>query len=147
MKKLLFIAMFGLSLSSFGQGNSLALSLSPVDMGIGMRYDRYFGDVGAYLAGSYGNYSFWGGHIRDHWKASSGVTLKVTNQTYESYFSIGLCLHKYGEAVMREEYDTKRVLSPLSYEIGAGACLGRFFAGVRIDLYKWDSAIDIGFKF
>jgi hypothetical protein len=147
MKKLLFIALFGLSLSSFGQGNALSLSLSPADLGAGVRYDRYFGDVGVYLSGSYGNYAFHSYQIRDHRKASSGLTLRMANQTYVSYFSLGVCAHKYGKTILPEDYDTKRVLSLLSYEIGAGTCIGRFVAGIRIDLYKWDAVIDVGFKF
>jgi len=146
MKKLLIITLL-VFITSFIKGQTVYLTLSPVDMGVGMRYDRHISDFGVYVSGIYGNYHLYHGYIRDHWKISSGLTLTLPERGYDTYFSIGICAHKYGDTFLPLEYNLRRVLSPLSFEVGAGAVMGRIVAGFRIDPYKWDSAIDIGFKF
>jgi hypothetical protein len=147
MKKLLCIALFGLSLAVTGQKQSLYFAFAPVDLGVGVRYDHYFKDNGLYIAGSYGNYKLSYGYIHDHYKVSFGALLRTPALDEATYLSIGVCLHKYGEYQLPQDYDLTKIFSPFSYEVGAGAYVGRVIVGFRIDLYKWDSSIDIGFKF
>ena len=118
-------------------------SLSPADLGFGIRIDNFSGNQGSYLAISDGSYRFaddW--YISDHMKLAIGY-LYYTKTS--SFLSIGASYHAYGEVKTPYEMP-RRALMPISFEMGTGIYFDKLCTAIRIDPLKWDVAIDIGIK-
>ena len=137
MNKLLLILLFPLSLQA---QNTVSLTIHPVDMGIGIKYDRYIRSAGLYIASAYGNYRLGETYIKDHYRFSGGVSILADN----ARFSAGIIYHRFGE-VNGSFNDT--TLDPVSFELGIHARSNRFNAGLRYDIIKHESCIDIGVNF
>ena len=138
--KYLLIILFFLSVELLAQ-NTIYLTWQPVDMGLGIRYDRQFKEVGIYTSLSKGEYRFDTGYIKDHYKAALGGIAYIK----DSFLSAGFNLHKYGENVGVNE----QVLYPVSFEVGIGLRLNpeKWSIALRLDPVKWDSSIDFGLRF
>jgi hypothetical protein len=144
MKKLLLIWII---IGSFGLMSAQPViygTLSPSDLGIGVRIDNFSGWHGSYLAISDGNYKFaddW--YINDHMKLSIGYLYYTKTN---SFFSVGANYHAYGE--VKTPYKMPhRALTPISFEVGCGLYFKRMATAIRIDPVKWDVAIDVGIIF
>jgi hypothetical protein len=122
--------------------NTVYVSFSPVDLGVGLRYDRQFNNTGVYTALSYGNYDFPGGYIDDHVKIALGGISYLNN----AFFTFGGSYHYYGKHKIPEGMSV-RTLKTLSYELGVGNMFGNVQVAFRMDIYKWESMLEIGIKF
>jgi hypothetical protein len=139
MKYLLIILLF-ISFELTAQ-NTIYLTWQPVDMGLGIRYDRQFKEVGLYTSLSKGEYQFDEGYIKDHWKAALGGIAYIK----DAFLSAGFNLHSYGE----NSGVNPDVLYPISFEVGLGLRLSpeKWSVALRLDPVKWDSSIDVGLRF
>jgi hypothetical protein len=160
MKKIIPISLLLIiALNINAQKNALYVTFQPIDLGIGIRYDRHINhDMGLYSSLSWGNYksmqlqdfSNQSFYIKNHYKVAFGMMLYLENKIllYENniYFSLGVSYHIYGEheGVMCNE---NTVFLPLSYEVGVGTKFKRMNISVRYDMIKHESSFDIGFNF
>ena len=134
MRKTLLITLFvATTILATGQDYTVAyFSISPEDLGVGMRIDR----PNTYMSMTYGNYSLpYGGYIHDHARVSIGGLYK--------WFSLGLSYHHYGE-VYTEQQLTNMALKPVSVEMGARIFIGRFSSCIRYDILKHEGILDFG---
>ena len=119
-------------------------SLSPSDLGLGVRIDNFSGSYGTYIAISEGHYKFaedW--YIKDHIKFSVGYVHYTKTNTF---YSLGVSCHTYGE--VKAPYDMPaRALMPFSYEVGTGIYFDVLCVAIRIDPLKWDASLDFGIRF
>jgi len=144
MKKLLFICVIIASFAPLKAQPVIYGSISPSDLGIGVRIDNFSGRYGTYLAVSDGHYKFaedW--YIRDHMKLAIGGVYYTRTQ---SFFSLGASYHAYGE-VKSPCVMPRRALMPISFEVGTGVYFNRLCTAIRVDFLKWDVALDFGIKF
>ena len=144
MKKLVLFCILIALLSTLKAQPVVYASLSPSDLGFGVRVDNFSGRHGAYLAVSDGHYKFaedW--YIRDHMKLAVGALWYTKTN---SFISLGASYHAYGEVKAPYEMPHK-ALMPLSFEVGCGVYFTRLAAAIRIDPLKWDVALDIGIIF
>jgi hypothetical protein len=111
------------------------LSLSPCDIGIGVRYDRIIKNSGVYGSFNKGNYALGDSYVKDHYKYSLGFLYNNV--------SLGLNYHKYGEA----KGTFGNALKPVSLELGARADLEKLSVGLRFDPIKVEGSWDIGINF
>jgi hypothetical protein len=132
--------------------NSISLIVSPAEeSGIGLKYSFHKKNFGSYLAISRGSYKLPDtGYLEDHIKLSGGysrlVTLSRMSGTFNLY-SIGLSYHLYGQTFYKTMQMSKSELFPVSFEIGAGAGIGRLSGMFRFDPLKWECSIDFGISF
>lgn len=122
--------------------HTVYVSFSPVDLGVGLRYDRQFNNKGIYTALSYGNYDFPGGYIKDHIKITFGGISYLNN----AFLTLGGSYHYYGDRKIPEGMNV-RTFKPLSYELGIGNIFNNIQVAFRMDFYKWESMLDFGIKF
>ena len=144
MKKLLLIWLIIGSMGSLLAQPAIYGSISPSDLGVGVRIDNFSGRYGTYLAVSDGHYKFaedW--YIRDHMKLAIGGVYYTRTQ---SFFSLGASYHAYGE-VKSPCVMPRRALMPISFEVGTGVYFNRLCTAIRVDFLKWDVALDFGIKF
>jgi hypothetical protein len=120
--------------------NVVSVTYQPIDNGFGLRYDRIFNDFGLYTSLSKGNYKTLDLFIKDHYKVCLGSTMTIE----KCFLSLGLSYNHYGE---HSEPINHVIITPVSYEVGAGAILNRLMVAFRIDPVKWESNIDIGLRF
>jgi hypothetical protein len=146
MKRLLIITLL-VFITSFIKGQTAYLTLSPVDMGVGVRIDTYYGLNGVYISAAKGSYLFYGGHIDNHLKTAVGCLFHLPGLYDDVFLSSGICFHNYGDSSFFTDFDTTVILAPISYEVGGGMQFKRISVALRFDIYKWESSIDIGFKF
>jgi hypothetical protein len=135
-------------LSCYAQRNSAMFSISPIDMGIGLRYDRflpkqfppYYSKLGMYIYVGRGNYLIdETSYCKHHAKYSIGILF----WDKESLFSLGLNYHTFRDY----QHLNKRALAPVSCDIGFAGKVKRFVMGIRFDVIKFESNLDIGFNF
>jgi hypothetical protein len=132
------------------QKNTLYVSLQPVDMGVGLRYDRVITKkIGVYSSIAYGNYRLpYEGYIKDHIRAVIGGLYYLKPDRYiKPSFGIGLIYSYYGDRYITIADFEDSVLHPFSFELGINTKIRRFAAGVRYDPVKNESAVDIGITF
>jgi hypothetical protein len=152
MKKLLLICTIIALIASVGSlkaQNTVYFSFQPVDLGVGLRYDRQINDVGIYSSLTYGNYKFFGGHVDNHIKASFGGIRYFKEPCLsesEAFFTCGGTYHHYGE-IYYSEGIPPRVFNALSFELGVGLQFCHCSVAFRMDVLKFDSSIDFGFRF
>ncbi|MBP7509380.1 MAG: hypothetical protein KA807_16330 [Prolixibacteraceae bacterium] len=158
MVKHFYFALFMVLISSTLAGNTYLhrnnatyIVLQPGDFGIGLRYDRHFGNNGVYTSLAKGRYRLPdGGYINDHYKASLGYMRQLplkTNKPVHDYALIGLTYHTYGARQYGEGIINEKVFKPISFEVGVGANIFRFKYGIRFDILKHEGSIDFGFTF
>ena len=149
MKKLLLICVIIASIAPIksqdvrqNPSNTVYVSFSPVDLGVGLRYDRQFKNTGVYTAMSYGNYDFVGGYINDHIKIALGGISYIGT----AFLTFGGSYHYYGEYKIPTGMSI-RTLKSLSYELGVGNVFNNVQVAFRMDVYKYESTLEIGIKF
>ena len=144
MKKLVLFCILIAFLSTLGAQPVIYASLSPSDLGVGVRVDNFSGQQGTYIAVSDGSYKFaedW--YINDHMKLAVGY-MYYTKAS--SFISVGASYHAYGEVKTPYEMP-RRALTPFSFEAGCGMYFKRLATAIRVDPVKWDVALDFGIKF
>lgn len=162
MKKLITLLVFALfTIVSNAQTtpykNSLAVSFQPVDLGMGIRYDRYLKDVGVYASVSYGNWALYKDYnLEDHVKATAGLLIPLKDYLGCNYdFTAGInyhVLHQSNEIIYdpagRRLYElNEKILNPWSFELGMRVGMHRFILAIRTDIIRWEPCVDIGFNF
>lgn len=164
MKKVItLIVLFLISIAALSQyqyvkihkPNTIYFVYEPVYNGMGIRYDRMFNQYwGSYIALTYGNYKFDTGEgiatIDDHFKVVSGILIYLTPELrdYRTSLGLGLSYNSYGEQYNVPTDMPQSALNPWSFELSCNARIAtRFNIGVRLDVIKWESAIDVGFSF
>lgn len=136
----------------FEGSNTLYLTLQPVDMGVGLRYDKKIGKFnrfGLYTSFSKGNYEFGDGiYIRNHTKTSFGglIYLNKDFDGYRGFLSGGLSYHTYGERNYNPEFINEKKLNSFSGEFGGGVVMSRFTGSLNFDL-KLDVSLNLGINF
>jgi hypothetical protein len=140
----IFFLFYCLNLS--GQNNILSATYQVIDRGIGIRYDRLFGDVGIYAAFADGNYRLVNGSV-SHLKYVAGIDVKFNpGYEYNPYFSMGFAYHQFkGEEKIQNI--SKKVYDPISIEFGVGNHIGNVNVGIRFDILKNEAAFDLGYMF
>lgn len=134
MKKIVYLLFF-ISCNISAQ-NVISVSFQPIDMGMGLRYDREFKTLGVYVSQSLGQYRAEDLYINNHQKTALGITVPLS----EGRLSIGINRHSYGD----NNIEDKRVLNPYSAEIGGSTRINKINIGIRIDMIKGEGCIDIG---
>lgn len=151
MKKLILITFLVLLFTSVKSQNVIYVSSQPVDLGIGIRYDRQIiSCFGIYTSVSYGNYKFLvDNYIRNHVKFSTGV-LKYINsgQSNEFGLSIGMSYNLYGDRFITDPAFSTIALNKISFDIGIKIKVaGIFYTAMRYDFFKDESVLDFGISF
>lgn len=128
--------------------NTLYLVYQPIDMGIGVRYDRMFTPKwGSYIAFSYGEYRNDKGLLtQSNYKAVSGVLLYFNPlcDIINPYIGVGLNFNGYN---MIDNLPANN-LYMWSFELSANARISNNWnIGVRCDPIEKVTSLDIGFSF
>lgn len=151
MKKLILLLLLTtFSMIVFPQNkNAVLFSYYPQDNGIGLRYNRYFENIGIYCSYSHGNYQGKDNYcqeyyINNHNKYAAGASIRASKA--ETNFLIGLSYHTYGEKQLTSQINPD-ALMPLSIEFGVSGDINHFTAGFRMDPIKWEGCFEIGFNF
>jgi len=151
MKTLLLLLLFlpSVCMAQF-KTNTLYGTLQPIDMGLGLRYDKQLSDkYGAYTSLAHGNYRFGRGYeIPHHVRAVVGA-LRYEKQYKVDYFiwGVGACFSRTGEGNVIIMDMPARTMFPVSFELVVGALAGRWAIGFRYDPLKNESAMDLGIRF
>jgi len=161
MKKfILIIALILTSLLCTAQTfkhNTIYVAFQPVDLGYGLRYDyRLNKHTGLYGSATHGNYYFEnyfdGGYIKNHNKLSIGaihyLPLENNYPKSESFISLGINYHKYGNISDTSNMINHKALKPVSIDLGVGVAFNeKFTLALRFDFIKNESTLDLGWKF
>lgn len=128
--------------------NTVSFIVSPIEQnGIGLGYSYKC----IYISGSRGTYKLPdSGYLEDNYKFSAGYVKKVDIDRFKkicNLYSIGLVYHLYGEAHYKTLELSPSELFPISFEVGAGAGIGRFSGVFRFDPLKWEASIVCGISF
>jgi hypothetical protein len=147
MRKLIFILFLLPSVLS-AQTNTISIVLQPVDLGIGLRYDKKIDNLGLYVSASYGNYSIdENTGIRNHIKSVIGA-LKYLPGKFNGhplgYLSAGVSYSYYGNI---QGYFSERTLQPVSMEFGCGVRFKKAMTGFSYDPIKNESTLAFGINF
>jgi len=150
MKKLLVLLFSFIVLAATAQKrNVVYLCFQPNNLGYGLRYDYYFNDIGIYGSLTHGAYTFSEGYIKDHTKATLGMTFlnrRKTIDTDYNFLSIGASYNVYRELEYDKTYN-RAVFHPLAVEVGAGTLIKWFSVAFRYELVKSNVSLDIGIRF
>jgi len=138
MKLIIFLFLFSISLNA--QKNTIYLTLQPADLGLGMRYDRYFKSFGIYASATKGNYNLPDAYVKDHIKLASGYILPID---YDTFVTCGLSYHWYGKS-LNIDHDA---LKPVSLEFGIGKQINKLISCIRFDFFKVEGTVEFGIKF
>lgn len=151
MKNLLLILIFLCgSLASAQNKNIIYVTLQPTDLGVGLRYDRKISDGGVYATVTRGNYALGDIFIRNHIRSSAGIMIGINNTNEPdkgTFFTAGISYHQYGQVHDDMNIIQDRFYRPVSFELGAGAHIFNFNAGIRMDVLKWEGNVDFGVSF
>jgi hypothetical protein len=116
--------------------NSISVCLQSNDLGIGLRYDRIIGTLGAYVSASHGRYEF----IQESTKFAIGGTWIEKNV----FISAGATSH-INRGI--SEVIDRRALAKFGGEIGAGVLFKRFVVSFAYELRLSNSSINFGYRF
>ena len=149
MKKLLFFVLVLCGCMAQGQ-TAIYTSISTPDFGLGGRIDQQLGEFGLYANVTKGNYQFHDGiYIKDHWKVSFGGLRYLGEEddpATDSFISVGLCHHTYGEKAFPDGFINTSIFTPISVDLGVGIRINkRFVSALLVDIIKWDVAISFGY--
>jgi hypothetical protein len=155
---LAFILFSSIGISQRYYPNTLFVSFQPGDLGLGVRYDRQHGKWSYYGSASYGRYHGVHGDwfVKDHIRLGAGASVIVYHdRRYSNFLTGGLSLHHYGNLINRWDPNitmpvnesTNYIFWPVSFEAGFGIIMGRFAFCARLDVVKFEMALDFGLKF
>ena len=144
-KVLILVVVLLLSANIYCQKNTVYALVQPIDMGYGIRFDRRINDFGLYTSLSKGEYDIPGEYyIEKHIKMSLGGVSHTRRGS--TFFSYGFNYNFYGDTYLSEG-TSRSTTYPMSIELGAGALLSRVAVAFRMDVLKWESSLDLGFRF
>jgi len=128
--------------------NTLSLVVSPAEeTGIGIKYTYKI----IYCSASRGSYKLPdSGLLDDHYKLSAGYVKQFNIDRMiktSNFYSFGLSYHYYGRTYYKTLAIDTDELFPVSFEIGAGARLGRMSGMFVFDPMKWECSICFGISF
>jgi hypothetical protein len=148
MKKILFIILLLFSCGlAYGQ-NTIYATIQPTDLGYGLRYDKVIKGYYAYTSISKGEYKMIdGGYIKDHIKVAIGGIVTCPYFYKESFLSCGISYHHYGKYYLPTGICGNNTFTPLSLELGVGSKFNKITAAFRIDVFKYESSLDLGYNF
>jgi hypothetical protein len=151
---LVFVLSMFLSVQSiYGQkgrpyDNTLSLLVSPSEAtGVGLAYS--FKCI--YISACRGTYKLPdGGWLDDHYKVSAGYVYMETVDRIShltNFYSAGVNYNFYGHMYYKTLEMNPNELFPVSFEIGAGAGVGRVVGMFHFDPLKWEASISVGISF
>jgi hypothetical protein len=150
MKKLVVFLFLLFSLAATAQKrNAVYFCFQPNNLGYGLRYDHFFERVGLYGSLTHGSYKFFEGFIKNHTKASLGMTFLNKRKTIDNdynFLSVGASYNIYKETEYDKTFNTA-VFHPLAIEVGAGTIINWFSLAFRYELVKSNVSLDIGIRF
>jgi hypothetical protein len=133
------------------QRNTVYLSFSLPDRGLGLRYERNFitepqtNSIGLYLGATKGKYPTWYNRALKHTKINSGLVyyFHPPEAKYTNIFCAGLNYNFYSRL---PELD-RSVYFPVSFDIGTGMRIKKVNVLMTYDLLKKDASINLGYNF
>lgn len=128
--------------------NTVSLIVSPTELnGIGLGYSYKC----IYISAARGTYNLPdNGYLDDHYKLSAGYVKQINVDRLSKFcnlYSVGLIYHLYGTAHYKTLELNPAELFPVSFEVGAGAGIGRFLGMFRFDPLKWEASLSFGISF
>jgi hypothetical protein len=120
--------------------NEVAVCFQLNDLGIGVRYDRFFKLFGVYGSVTHGKYVY----IEEHTKAAVGITTKIFEDV--TYMSFGVVRH-FNKGVSEDPWFDRKALWKWTGEVGAGVLLKRINVSFTYELFLVNSSINIGYRF
>ncbi len=145
---LLFLFVTSINGQKLYRPNTIYMTVQPLDMGIGVRYDRmlnsYHGLYGVYGSLTYTSIKFQtDDEIKNNFNFVSGVLLYIdpNNKKFSPYVGVGL------------RYNTPptfnpNILNPWSFELSYNTRISnKWNFGVRLDPIKRNGSFDIGISF
>ena len=148
MKKIVFILLFFPLLCE--AQNTIYLTLQPIDLGVGVRYDRKVNDYGIYTSVAYGNYYvFPEVTIKNHVRVVVGALYYTkTDGISRFYYGAGVVYSRFDKPSFTIYDLSPKVYMPLTFEVCVNTLIKRKWAvGLRYDFIKNESAIDFGIYF
>lgn len=130
--------------------SAIGITTMPGTTGAGIRLDHTIKETRIYESFSYNNYCLpCNSYIKNNLRFSLGYVHPVHDWGNGSYtsVSIGAVAMFYGEKYLQDYPVDRHAFNTLSFEVGAGAYLGRVYLGIRSDLIKWDHIIDLCYSF
>jgi hypothetical protein len=129
--------------------NAIYVAIQPVDVGIGIRGDYYFNDIGAYSSVSYGNGGLYKHfNMQHHVKLTTGVLIPLPDyQTWKYDFTVGINYHYIHDATINNISVDPEIFNPLSFELGLAVKMKYLAIGIRTDILRWEPCVDVGYVF
>lgn len=138
--------------------NTLFISHQPGDLGLGVRYDRHYKHWSPYGCISFGAYHGVHGDwiVKNHIRVSGGGSIDIyKDRRFSNFLTMGVGYHHYGNLINRWDplitmpvnEATSYIFFPLSLETGFGITIRRFQMCARLDVIKFEMALDFGLKF
>jgi hypothetical protein len=158
MKKLLVVLLLLCSSVILqGQKSSIYISLQPADLGVGIRGNYHFEDVGVYGSITYGNGGVYKrNYLTNHIKLTTGVMVPIFRYEpenmingYKFFATVGINYHSIGEYTNADnDYLNPKIFNPWSFELGLTSYVWkRFTIGLRTDILRWEPCVDVGWRF
>ena len=142
-----------------GYKNSASILLQPIDLGLGIRYDRTICPLAdVYLAVGRGTYwvhgaDNWHRLVKYHWRVAGGVGAKLYeefNPKYhiKSFITIGGSYNVVGDKLYNgAPWLNEKIYRIGGFETGARICINRFNALFTYDWLKIESTLGFGINF
>lgn len=126
---------------------AIYVAIQPADVGVGIRGDYYFNDVGVYSSISYGNGGLYKQfNMKHHVKLTTGVLIPLPDYgTWKYDFTVGINYHYLKDVTIYNIPVNPEILNPLSFELGLTVKMKRLAIAVRTDILRWEPCIDIGY--
>jgi hypothetical protein len=135
-----------LTLSLSAQKNIISVCLQPIDLGIGLKYDRQLKHVGVYVSASDGIYHMLRGTVHNY-RIAAGLSTQLSPSIKSNPFiSLGFVYHRYFRLDQLLNIE-KKTWKQYSFEFGISNKIERFNIGVRYDPIRNESSIDFGYRF
>lgn len=155
MKRLIVILLLIYSSLLYGQKNTMYVSFQPADLGLGIRYDHIFDDLGIYESISYGNWGIYDKFgLNHHVKISSGIMLEILKTDYNYklkgntlFFTTAINYHYLGKVRYNNEFVNPKIFNPFSFEFGVTTYTKNTRIGLRTDILRWEPCVDVKLYF
>lgn len=139
--------------SALHRPNTIYFVYQPVDVRMGIRYDRMFNPYwGSYISLTYGDYAMETGQIIDgYYKLTNGVLIYLTPRyrNHQTYLGVGICYNIYDELYTNPPSPIpSSMLEQWSFELSVNTRISnKFNVGLRIDPIILNGSLDLGFSF
>jgi hypothetical protein len=137
--------------NGYGQ-MAIYYAFQPTDLGSGIRVD-YFpfnkSEIGIYNSISYGRGNYYKKvGITDHLKLTAGILVPILQEIpWQNAVTVGISYHNLTKPADIPQLMNYRIFDPFSFELGLTAKFDRFQLGLRTDIPRWESAVDVGVNF